>query len=102
MTTKPVKLPKLTKKALKAIAAEIPKHMAALRQDEKDRRCLSGKYAPDTGTCVACGGRVVADIRFPHSDRIGGPPLRAYVHNWSCEGCGLMYRKPPKSGRDVG
>jgi hypothetical protein len=77
--------------------ADIPKQMAARKADEADRRCLRGKYAPESWPCGICGEKVVADVRFPHSDRIGGPPLSAYVHHWYCSGCGLMYHKPPKA-----
>ncbi len=92
---KKLKFPKLSKKKLAEIRDAIPAHMAKMRQDESDRRCLRGAYAPATGVCRVCSGKVVGQVRFRHSDRIGGPPPGAYVAHWACEDCGLMYEKTP-------
>jgi hypothetical protein len=67
-----------------------------LRKDEEDERCMTGKFAPKSGVCVVCKGVVVGRVAYPHSDMIGGPPMRAYVSGWDCENCGLMYRRCPK------
>jgi hypothetical protein len=75
------------------------KAMREHEQDRKDRRCLTGKYAPETGTCGVCKGKVVGDVTWHHSDRIGGPPGNAYVKHWHCEGCGILYKFPPNRAR---
>ncbi len=65
------------------------------RQDADDRRTLRGKYTPPTGKCRVCGGRVAAEIAFPHNGRIGGPPVQGRVGRWSCEECSVVYAKCP-------
>jgi|HubBroStandDraft_2_1064218.scaffolds.fasta_scaffold38273_4 hypothetical protein len=90
------KLPRLTRAKLKAIAAAIPAHLAARRQDEENRRLKRGPYAPPTGKCVACGGAVFGQVKTHHSDRIGGPPPGTYVSHWECDACGLMYGRCPQ------
>jgi len=91
----PLKFKKLPEATIARIQKEMPKRMAEMERDEHDRRCLRGKYAPETGRCVGCGGTVVGVIRFAHSDRIGGPPVNAHVAHWACQDCGLMYQKTP-------
>ncbi|MHB8564714.1 MAG: hypothetical protein ACYDDA_12390 [Acidiferrobacteraceae bacterium] len=82
--------------ALTDAVARMPEILAERRKDEEDRRCRRGKYAPDVGTCRVCGASVVAEIRFAHSDRIGGPPPRSHVPHYACQECGLMYQKLPR------
>jgi ribosomal protein L37E len=89
------RLPKISRKMIEQVRRDLPAHMEAQRQDEQDRRCLRGKYAPTRGVCAACGGPVVGKVRFRDTGRIGGPPATAYVSHWECEDCGLMYGKVP-------
>lgn len=68
----------------------------SVKQDAEDRRCLRGKYAPPAGVCRVCSGKVVAEISFPDSERLGGPPRHGYISGWHCEGCFIVYwRCPP-------
>jgi rubredoxin len=69
--------------------------IAAYEADAKDRRCLRGKYAPETGVCRVCGGVVTAEIKFPYTGLLGGPPRQAYIARWACDGCGLVYARRP-------
>lgn len=75
--------------------AEIQEIFKQSRQDEQDRRTLRGKYAPPSGACRVCGGRVTAEISFDYGDRIGGPPVPGHVSGWSCDDCKLVYRACP-------
>lgn len=88
----------LTPEKIAEIAAEIPARIAAQKADERERRTLTGKHAPPKGWCHVCGGDVVAHVKFPHSDRIGGPPLQGYIAGWHCVGCKLMYFERPVRG----
>jgi hypothetical protein len=101
MRPKLPKLPKISKKAIKDILDRMPEEMERRRQDEEDRRCFRGKHAPPIGKCMVCGGTVVAEIRFAHSDLIGGPPGHAHIPYWACQDCGLMYQKAPNGERPV-
>ena len=67
-----------------------------IEKDKKDRLTLRGKYAPETGVCVVCAGKVVGCIRQKLTNRIGGPPPVSYVDGWYCEDCGLTYHHLPK------
>ena len=89
------RIPKLTPASINKLVADLPRRIAEQEADEKDRRALRGKYAPATGTCRVCGGIVRAEIRFPHTDLIGGPPLQGYVSRFYCEGCQIVYRDRP-------
>lgn len=89
-------VPKLTKDQIRRALDAIPAQIAERKKDEEDRRCQRGKYAPAIGKCVGCGGTVVAEVRFAHSDRIGGPAPHSYIPHWACQDCGLMYQKCPK------
>ena len=55
-----------------------------------------GTYVGVPTPAEACGGRVVALVRAPVQNLIGGGPTQAYVAYWHCEDCGLMYHTPPK------
>ena len=68
------------------------------KEDREDKRCLRGEYAPQTGVCRVCSGKVIAEISFRRDGRRGGPPQPAYVAGWHCEDCRLVYRgcPPPK------
>lgn len=77
-------------------ANEVRARMAELEKDREDKRTLRGEYAPKSGTCRVCGGGVFANIAYPQSKMIGGPPLQAYVKDWNCEECGIAYKFPPK------
>jgi len=92
------RIPKLTparEAAIRRSIADLPARMAEIEKDNEDRCCLRGKYAPETGVCVACKGKVVPHISFPWDGRLGGPPVQGHVAHWYCEGCGLMYQSPP-------
>ena len=67
--------------------------------EDRDKRMLRGKHAPPTGVCRVCKGNVVGQINFPTDGRIGGPAPQGVVAYWYCEGCGLMYRTPPKGAK---
>jgi hypothetical protein len=69
--------------------------MAQLRRDEEERRSLTGAHAPKPGVCAVCTGEVQAQVSYPHTDLIGGPPQQAYVAGWECDGCGLLYDRRP-------
>jgi len=87
-------IPKMDQSKLPS-AGEMRERIAKLEKDREDKRTLRGKHAPKPGTCRVCGGSVVGNVAYPHSDRIGGPPLQAYVQDWHCEGCGIVYKFPP-------
>lgn len=70
--------------------------LARHEQDEEDKRALTGKYAPPSWACRTCGDLVTAVIDFPWNGVIGGLPSNGHVTHWQCDGCGLMYGKPPK------
>jgi hypothetical protein len=89
------KLPKIDQKKLPS-ADDIRARMAKLEKEREDKRTLRGQYAPKSGTCRVCSGNVAPNITYPYSRMIGGPPLQAYVKDWSCEGCGIVYKFPPK------
>lgn len=78
------------------VIANLQKILEEQKKDDKDRLALRGKYAPETGVCVVCAGKVVGCIRQEHNDRIGGPPPISYVDGWYCEDCGLTYHHLPK------
>ena len=77
-------------------ADDLQKRMAKLEKEREDKRTLRGEHAPKSGTCRVCGDKVVGTITYPRTDKIGGPPLQAYVKDWHCEGCGIVYKFPPK------
>jgi len=95
---KPPKIPRLTVKRIRDAVVDLPARMRALEADAEDRRRLRGKYAPTPGRCRVCSGEVVADIAFPRTGVLGGPPTQAYVSGWHCEDCKLVYWSvpPPK------
>jgi hypothetical protein len=70
--------------------------MRSAQQDREDSGRLTGKYAPGTGTCRVCRGKVVAEISWPDDGLIGGPPRKGYVSGWHCEGCFIVYARCPK------
>jgi hypothetical protein len=80
-------------------ADEMRKRVAKLEKDREDKRTLRGEHAPKSGTCRVCGGEVFANIAYPQSKTIGGPSLQAYVKDWNCENCGIVYKFPPKKTR---
>ncbi len=91
------KIPRITAAQIKKSMADFPSRFKEMEQREEDRRCLRGEFAPKVGVCHVCNGRVEAQIRFPHTDVLGGPPMSGYVHHWSCQNCGIMYEIcPPK------
>lgn len=87
---------KLSKTETKTLVEAMRRGAEERKQDEKDRRCLRGKYAPPTGKCRVCGGRVVGEVTFDYDGRVGGPPRQGYVGRWSCEGCSIVYAKCPQ------
>jgi len=66
-----------------------------LEKDREDKRMLRGAHAPKSGTCRVCGGSVEGNVAYPYSGRIGGPPLQAYVKDWNCKDCGIVYKFLP-------
>lgn len=79
-------------------SANLRQDLEKLRKDAEDKRLLRGKHSPAQGVCRVCSGKVVAEIRFPATNLIGGAAPQAFVAHWYCENedCGLMYRTPPK------
>lgn len=79
-------------------------HMAAVEKDQEDRRLERGKYAPPTGECVVCEGKVIARITHEYlgdpMNFILGPGGRNQMsrihHGWHCTICGLRYEFLPK------
>jgi hypothetical protein len=94
MTAK-TKLPLLSKKTIAQIVADLPAKMVEMEKDEDDKRCRQGKYAPETGICRVCGGKVTAEVRFRNDGRLGGPAPGSYINHWGCDDCGLMYQHCP-------
>jgi hypothetical protein len=92
--TKP-RIPKLTKAMIRESIAAMPARMAEMERREEARRCLTGEYAPPTGTCRVCNCIVQAEIKFPYTGVLGGPPTSAFVSRWVCDGCGLVYARNP-------
>lgn len=79
------------------LSEELAASIKSQNTDAEDRRCLKGKYAPPTGLCRVCSGKVVAQIEYGNNDgRIGGPPPRGYIAGWHCEDCGVSYHKLPE------
>lgn len=93
--TKTSRVPPITAAQVRKNLADWPKRLEEIRQTEEDRRCLRGEFEPKKGVCRVCNGRVEANVRFPHTDRMGGPPLMAFVHHWSCTDCKVMYDGRP-------
>jgi len=85
----------LTPEVIERVMGEVRAQNEIRRKEAEDRRCLRGAFAPPKGVCRVCGGDVVAEITFPWTGRLGGPPPQARIRNWACEECGLLYRKPP-------
>jgi hypothetical protein len=74
------------------------KKLSAHGQDQEDRRCKRGKYAPPIGVCVVCSSPVVARVAFQHNGMVGGPPPPGYIAGYHCERCGIEYHHlPPKA-----
>ncbi len=87
--------PKLTRKDIIKIHKEAEESFKKWRQEEEDKRCKRGKFAPERGICRVCEGVVEGKVEFHHSNLIGGPPPSSYISHWECKDCGLMYGKAP-------
>lgn len=87
----------------------IKKRMEEMRQDEEDKKHRRGKYAPPTGICAVCGGKVVDKVTREYR----GDPMRMIIgpgsrnqmstvhHGWYCIACGIRYEFLPKGKPSV-